>query len=76
MLAGVTSIQFKFLIKMISENTLMFPPIEAYRQGMLEVDAIHTLYWEECGNPDGQAVLFLHGGPGGGTTPGKSKRMS
>ena len=54
---------------MISENTLMFPPIEAYRQGMLEVDAIHTLYWEECGNPDGQAVLFLHGGPGGGTSP-------
>jgi proline iminopeptidase len=33
---------------------------------MLAVDAIHTLYWEECGNPDGMPVLFLHGGPGGG----------
>jgi proline iminopeptidase len=53
----------------MSENTLMFPHVEPYRQGMLEVDALHTLYWEECGNPDGQPVLFLHGGPGGGTSP-------
>lgn len=53
----------------MSENTLMFAPIEPYRQGMLQVDNIHTLYWEESGNPDGQPVLFLHGGPGGGTTP-------
>ncbi|CAN5798889.1 prolyl aminopeptidase [soil metagenome] len=47
----------------------MFPTIEPYRQGMLPVDDLHTLYWEECGNPDGQPVLFLHGGPGGGTSP-------
>jgi proline iminopeptidase len=53
----------------MSENTLMFPAVEPYRHGMLEVDALHTLYWEECGNPDGQPVLFLHGGPGGGTSP-------
>jgi proline iminopeptidase len=33
------------------------------------VDELHTLYWEECGNPDGQPVLFLHGGPGAGTSP-------
>jgi len=32
----------------------------------LPVDAIHTLYWEECGNPNGIPVVFLHGGPGGG----------
>jgi proline iminopeptidase len=51
-------------------NTSLFPPIEPYRHGMLEVDDLHTLYWEECGNPDGQPVLFLHGGPGGGTSPG------
>ena len=31
----------------------------------LEVDETHTLYIEECGNPEGQPVLFLHGGPGG-----------
>jgi proline iminopeptidase len=46
-----------------------FPPIEPHRHGMLAVDAIHTLYWEECGNPDGVPVLFLHGGPGGGLSP-------
>lgn len=49
-------------------NTV-FPEIEPYRTGTLAVDALHTLYWEECGNPDGQPVLFLHGGPGAGTSP-------
>ncbi|MBY0573389.1 MAG: prolyl aminopeptidase [Undibacterium sp.] len=53
----------------MTENTLMFPPIAPYRHAMLPVDELHTLYWEESGNPDGQPVLFLHGGPGGGTTP-------
>jgi proline iminopeptidase len=33
------------------------------------VDDLHTLYWEECGNPDGVPVLFLHGGPGAGLSP-------
>ncbi|MFZ6772163.1 prolyl aminopeptidase [Undibacterium sp. SXout7W] len=47
----------------------LFPAIEPYRSGMLEVDDLHTLYWEESGNPEGQPVLFLHGGPGGGTSP-------
>ena len=50
----------------MSENTMMFPPLEPFRSGVLAVDDLHTLYWEECGNPDGQPVLFLHGGPGGG----------
>ena len=36
---------------------------------MLRVDDIHTLYWEECGNPQGVPVVFLHGGPGAGATP-------
>ena len=47
----------------------LFPPIEPYRSGLLPVDAIHTLYWEECGNPKGIPVVFLHGGPGSGATP-------
>jgi proline iminopeptidase len=47
----------------------LFPPIEPYRRGMLPVDELHTLYWEESGNPEGIPVLFLHGGPGGGTSP-------
>lgn len=47
----------------------MYPPIEPYRTGRLTVDELHTVYWEECGNPDGAPVLFLHGGPGSGLSP-------
>ena len=47
----------------------IYPPIEPYRSGMLPVDDFHTLYWEESGNPQGVPVLFLHGGPGSGTSP-------
>lgn len=44
----------------------LYPPIEPYNSGTLQVDDRHTLYWEECGNPDGKPVVILHGGPGGG----------
>ncbi|MFY8060981.1 MAG: alpha/beta fold hydrolase, partial [Arenimonas sp.] len=44
----------------------LYPPIEPYRTGMLAVDDRHTLYFEECGNPDGKPAVFLHGGPGAG----------
>ncbi|GGI19406.1 prolyl aminopeptidase [Oxalicibacterium faecigallinarum] len=47
----------------------LFPLLQPYRHGILPVDARHTLYWEECGNPQGVPVLFLHGGPGGGISP-------
>jgi proline iminopeptidase len=47
----------------------LYSPIEPYAQGYLKVSALHELYYEQCGNPDGQPVLFLHGGPGGGTDP-------
>ena len=47
----------------------IYPPIEPYATGFLQVDAIHTLYWEESGNPDGIPVVFLHGGPGAGASP-------
>jgi len=47
----------------------LFPPLEPYATGMMPVDDIHTLYWEECGNPKGVPALFLHGGPGAGATP-------
>ena len=49
--------------------TALFPPILPLRHGMLQVDPLHTLYWEEAGNPDGLPVLFLHGGPGAGLSP-------
>ncbi len=47
----------------------LFPSIEPYASGMLRVDGIHTLYWEECGNPQGVPAVFLHGGPGEGASP-------
>ena len=47
----------------------LFPPIAPYRSGRLPVGSLHTLYWEECGNPQGVPVLFLHGGPGAGLSP-------
>ncbi len=47
----------------------LFPPIEPYRTGTLRLDARHTMYWEQSGNPGGAPVLFLHGGPGAGATP-------
>ena len=37
---------------------------------MFQVSDIHALYYEQCGNPAGQPVVFLHGGPGGGISPG------
>jgi proline iminopeptidase len=47
----------------------LFPPIEARRTGMLAVSPLHTVYFEESGNPDGIPVVFVHGGPGAGTEP-------
>jgi proline iminopeptidase len=47
----------------------IFPPIEPYATGMLKLDAVHTMYWEQSGNPHGVPALFLHGGPGAGATP-------
>ncbi|MCA1567857.1 MAG: prolyl aminopeptidase [Acidobacteria bacterium] len=44
----------------------LYPAIEPYDQGMLPVSPVHTLYYEQCGNPEGVPVVFLHGGPGGG----------
>ena len=44
----------------------LYPEIKPYASGSLKVDAMHTLYWEQCGNPDGVPVLFIHGGPGAG----------
>lgn len=45
-------------------NHYFYPEIEPYATGNLQVSEIHTLYWEQCGNPEGEPILFLHGGPG------------
>jgi len=44
----------------------LYPEIAPYATGTLKVDDRHTLYWEQCGNPDGKPVVLLHGGPGAG----------
>jgi Predicted hydrolases or acyltransferases (alpha/beta hydrolase superfamily) len=48
----------------------LYPPIEPYDQGMLDVGDGNLVYWETSGNPDGKPAVFLHGGPGQGTVPG------
>lgn len=53
---------------MPSRRRDLYPPIEPYRTGSLRLDARHTMYWEQSGNPRGAAALFLHGGPGAGAT--------
>lgn len=47
----------------------LFPEIEPYDFGFLSVGDDHEIYWETSGNPDGKPVVFVHGGPGGGTAP-------
>lgn len=44
----------------------LYPPIEPYASGLLEVSDGHSIYWERCGTPGGKPAVFLHGGPGGG----------
>lgn len=44
----------------------LYPAIDPYASGFLQVSDLHNIYWEECGNPDGVPVLILHGGPGEG----------
>lgn len=46
-----------------------YPPIDAYDSGYLQVSPLHRVYYEQSGNPRGKPVVFLHGGPGGGTHP-------
>ena len=47
----------------------LYPEVDPYKTGRLKVSNVHELYWEESGNPNGKPVVFLHGGPGGGTEP-------
>ncbi|MBC7396461.1 MAG: prolyl aminopeptidase [Bdellovibrionales bacterium] len=54
---------------MQDQQTWLYPEIEPYRIGRLSVSNAHNLYFEECGNPEGKPVVFVHGGPGGGAGP-------
>jgi len=44
----------------------LYPELDPYASGHLDVGDGHELYWEQCGNPEGRPVIFLHGGPGAG----------
>ncbi len=44
----------------------LYPPIEPYETGMLDVGDGHSVYYERCGKAGGTPAVFLHGGPGGG----------
>ena len=47
----------------------LYPPIEPYDQGLLDVGEGNLVYWETCGNPDGKPAVMVHGGPGQGCAP-------
>jgi proline iminopeptidase len=48
---------------------VLYPPLDPYRSGLLDVGGGHRIYYEESGNPNGFPVLFVHGGPGSQTRP-------
>ena len=50
----------------LSRDDYLYPALSSRRSGRLALDPRHTMYWEECGNPRGVPLVFLHGGPGGG----------
>ena len=52
-----------------SQRRTLYPEIEPYETGMLDVGDGHSLYWELTGNPNGKPAVMLHGGPGGGSSP-------
>jgi proline iminopeptidase len=54
--------------------TWLYPPIDTYNTGKLKVSSLHEIYYEESGNSKGKPVVFLHGGPGGGSDP-KQRRF-
>ncbi|HEY1461119.1 MAG TPA: prolyl aminopeptidase [Casimicrobiaceae bacterium] len=53
----------------MSREAFLYPALAPLRSGRLALDALHTMHWEESGNALGVPVVFLHGGPGGGSSP-------
>src|SRR5512147_63606 len=54
-------------------QTWAYPELEPYDTGLLPVSPLHTLAYEQSGNPAGKPVVFLHGGPGGGSSPAQRR---
>src|SRR5436190_218544 len=59
-----------------SRRRALYPEIEPYESGRLDVGDGQSLYWELCGNSDGKPVVFLHGGPGGGSSPDHRRQFN
>lgn len=59
---------------MSTELRGLYPEIEPFDSGMLDVGDGHSIYWERCGTRGGKPAVFLHGGPGGGISP-KHRRL-
>ena len=59
----------------MTERRTLYPPIEPYTSGMLDVGDGHSIYWERCGTPGGKPAVFLHGGPGSGCGAGQRRQF-
>jgi proline iminopeptidase len=53
----------------MDQRRQLYPPIEPFETGMLDVGDGHSIYWERCGTKGGKPAVFLHGGPGSGCSP-------
>ncbi len=51
---------------MLLETYNLYPEIAPFQTGLLSVSDTHQIYYEQCGNPEGHPIVFLHGGPGSG----------
>ncbi len=63
----------KIKSKMCQTAYNLYPEIDSYHKDWLKIGAAHAVYYEECGNPNGSPVIFLHGGPGSGCNPGQRR---
>ena len=59
----------------MAEQRTLYPPIEPYDSGMLDVRDGHNIYWERCGRRGAKPVVFLHGGPGAGAGPAHRRQF-
>lgn len=70
---ATTAILLVLVTASVRAEDELFPEIEPYSTGYLEVSDVHQLYYEQSGNPRGIPIFFLHGGPGGGTSPAQRR---
>ena len=58
---------------MLPQPYTLYPEIDPFQSDWLKVSDLHQIYYEQCGNPNGQPVVFLHGGPGSGCNPAQRR---